>query len=280
MTKADVDYLERPNKSIVRARILDAIEQTFHPEHRPDEPLAFVSFSGYQFIDAIGFYNRFGIRNIFSIEYNERLYRRSLFNIPYGFFSVTNGRVTQFIDECLREIADHKKVIYLDYECRFSDIIIEDLEALFSSAFFDEKGLLFMTFNTGFDRSRIGSLVSEIVPEQVESRQAFEGWLNEDFGSYILDKTQRRYQSNKVVTEIIKALYRDTSNMVVLGYLIDDSDDEEITLVKGESEEFRLPVLTFMETNYIRNNLDDSPSDIAERIGLLESDVRAVLENI
>ena len=90
---------------------------------------------------------------------------------------------------------------------------------------------------------------------------------------------QRRYGRNKKISEVIKAPYRDTANMIILGYLIDNCEEEEITLETIEAERFGLPVLTFLEKNYIRNNLSMEPSDIAEKIGLLEGEVREVMRN-
>ena len=85
MSRIDVNYLDRPNKSLVRSKIFHIIEQTFHPKHEHSERLSFITFSGYRFIDSIEFYQRFNIRNIYSIEWGSGRYKRAKFNSPYSF---------------------------------------------------------------------------------------------------------------------------------------------------------------------------------------------------
>lgn len=274
MTKIDVDYSSRPNKSLVRSRIFNITEETFHPQHVPSEKLSYITFSGYRFIDSIEFYKRFNIRNIYSIENNKRLYRRAKFNRPYEFIDIINGRIVDFIDEKYKNVIGTKKIIYLDYESIFNDIIIFDLEALFSSGFFDKDSLLFITFNRGFDRNKLTPKVSEIIPNNIKTPEAFKTWLSEQFSNLILHQVQRKYGYKKVLQEVLKVFYRDTANMVVFGYLIKDRKEEGAPLEIIQEEEFALPVLTFLEENYIRNHLDGDTCDIADQLGLIKKDVR------
>jgi len=274
LTKIDVDYSSRPNKSLVRSRIFNITEETFHPQHVPSEKLSYITFSGYRFIDSIEFYKRFNIRNIYSIENNKRLYRRAKFNRPYEFIDIINGRIVDFIDEKYKNVIGTKKIIYLDYESIFNDIIIFDLEALFSSGFFDKDSLLFITFNRGFDRNKLTPKVSEIIPNNIKTPEAFKTWLSEQFSNLILHQVQRKYGYKKVLQEVLKVFYRDTANMVVFGYLIKDRKEEGAPLEIIQEEEFALPVLTFLEENYIRNHLDGDTCDIADQLGLIKKDVR------
>ena len=82
--------MNRPSKSLVRSKIFNIIEETFHPPHEHDCDLSFITFSGYRFIDSVEFYKRFNIRNIYSIENIPYLYNRALFNKPYEFEQDTN----------------------------------------------------------------------------------------------------------------------------------------------------------------------------------------------
>lgn len=274
MTKINVDYSSRPNKSLVRSRIFNITEETFHPQHVPSEKLSYITFSGYRFIDSIEFYKRFNIRNIYSIENNKRLYRRAKFNRPYEFIDIINGRIVDFIDEKYKNVIGTKKIIYLDYESIFNDIIIFDLEALFSSGFFNKDSLLFITFNRGFDRNKLTPKVSEIIPNNIKTPEAFKTWLSEQFSNLILHQVQRKYGYKKVLQEVLKVFYRDTANMVVFGYFIKDRKEEGAPLETIQAEVFALPVLTFLEENYIRNHLDGDTCDIADQLGLIKKDVR------
>lgn len=280
MTKIDVDYSSRPNKSLIRSRIFNITEETFHPQHVQSEKLSYITLSGYRFIDSIEFYRRFNIKNIYSIENNERIYRRANFNRPFEFINITNGRVVDFIDEKYEDIIETNKIIYLDYESRFNDITISDIEALFSSGFFDRDSLLFITFNRSFKRSWLTPKVSEIIPTNIETKEAFKTWLSERFSNLILHQVQRKYRYKKVLQEVLKVFYRDTANMVVFGYLIKDKKEDDTSLFTIQVEEFALPDLTFLEENYIRNNLTGKTSEIANQLGLEEEDVRNYIKYI
>ena len=280
MTKIDVDYSSRPNKSLVRSRIFNITEETFHPQHAPSEKLSYITFSGYRFIDSIEFYRRFNIGNIYSIENNDRRYRRAKFNRPYEFIDITNGRIVDFIDEKYKNVIGTNKVIWLDYESKLNDKIIYELEALFSSGFFDKDSLLFITFNRGFDRDKLTSKVLEIIPRNIKTPEAFNIWLSEQFSHLILDQVQRKYKYKKVLREVLKVFYRDTADMVVFGYLIKDRKEESTPLETIQAEEFALPVLTFLEENYIRNQLTDDPSNIADQLGLKGEAVRNYIKYI
>lgn len=273
MTKIDVDYSKRPNKSLIRSRILDITEKTFNPQHVPDEGISYITFSGYSFIDSIEFYKRFNIRNIYSIENNDSLYRRAKFNRPYVFFDIMYGGVTEFIDEKYRKVIKTQKVIYLDYQSRLRDNIISDLEALFSSGFFNKNSLLFITLNRGFNKEKLTPKISEIIPNNIKTKDAYKTWLSEQFSNLILYQVQRKYKDKKVLQEVLKVFYHDTADMVVFGYLIKDRKNGGVQFKTIQKEEFALPVLTFLEENYIRNNFYDNPCDIADRLGLQEEDV-------
>ena len=65
--------------------------------------------------------------------------------------------------------------------------------------------------------------------------------------------------------------------MVVFGYLIADRRrGDVIRTIKTET--FTLPELTFLEANYIHNNLRLNPMDIANNLGLNVEDVRSYIQ--
>ncbi len=277
MVQIDIDYSGRPNKSLVRWRILTLVEELFQPEHTPDEKLAYVSFSGYQWLDCLEFYKRFGIRRIYSIEKSTRKYKRALFNRPYEFFDLFLGEVPQFIDDQLAEISKARKVIYLDYESRFSDPVLRDLEAIFASHFFDREGILFLTFNTAFQRRKLSPLMDDTIPAEIQSRNRFEKWLAEEFSGYLLNLLQSRYERGKLLREVLKVFYEDTARMVVLGYLVQSNAEDVVRVERCNREDFHLPHLTFLERNFIYNNLGKEPEKIADEVGVPEKFVESVM---
>ena len=108
MSKINIDYSVRPNKSLVRIRILNIIEEVFHPPHDQTANLSYTTFSGFRFVDSIEFYNRFNNRNIYSIEHDSKLFKRAHFNRPYEFIKIIKGKVADFIDEKYQEISSEK----------------------------------------------------------------------------------------------------------------------------------------------------------------------------
>lgn len=277
MSKIDVNYSDRPNKSLVRARMLHIVEETFHPRHKHFEKLSFITFSGFRFVDSIEFYQRFNIRNIYSIECDRHRHKRAQFNCPYSFIDLTRGKIKDFIDTKYTLVSTTKKVIFLDYESRLIDEIISDVNALFTSGFFDTDCLLFITFNRAFLKHKLTPRIKEILPDNINTPEAFESWLSDGFSHIVLDKLVRKYSEHKQLKEILKAFYRDTSPMVVFGYLIKDkgaSNIFETTVL----EEFNLPELTFLEANHIYNNLDGNPKAIADEIGLRQKDIETYIK--
>lgn len=277
MSRIDVNYSDRPNKSLVRSRIFHIIEETFHPEHKHSEKLSFITFSGYRFIDSIKFYHRFNIRNIYSIECDSRRYQRARFNRPYEFIDITKGTIKDFIDEKYALVVETRKVISLDYESRLVDNILSDLDALFSSGFFEKESLLFITFNRAFNRDKLTPKVKDILAERIRTPEAFKAWLSKEFSNIVLNKLQRKYGSNKQLTEVLKVFYHDTSSMVVFGYLIADRRRGNI-IRTIRAETFMLPELTFLEANYIHNNLKGNSMDIANKLGLNVKDVSIYIQ--
>lgn len=277
MSSIDVNYSDRPNKSLVRSRIFHIIEKAFHPEHMHSEVLSFITLSGYRFIDSIEFYHRFNIRNIHSIECKPKRCQRARFNRPYEFIDITEGTIKDFIDEKYASVVETRKVIFLDYESRLIDDVLCDLDALFSSGFFKKKALLFITLNRAFDRGKLTPKVKDILDDRIRTPEAFKTWLSEEFSNIVLNKLQRKYGSSKKLTEVLKAFYCDTSNMVVFGYLIADRRrGDVIRTIKPET--FTLPELTFLEANYIHNNLKLNPMDIANNLGLKVEDVTSYIQ--
>lgn len=277
MSKIDVNYSARPNKSLVRARMFHTIEETFHPRHEHFENLSFITFSGFRYIDSIEFYQRFNIRNIYSIERDRRRHKRAQFNCPYSFIDLTRGKIKDFIDKKYSLVSTTKKVIFLDYESRLIDDIISDLNALFISGFFDTDCLLFITFNRAFDPAKLTPRIKEILPDNTNTLEAFKNWLSDGFSHIVLDKLVRKYSERKQLKEILKAFYRDSAPMVVFGYLIKDKGAGN-TFETTVLEEFNLPELTFLEANHIYNNLDGNPNAIADEIGLRPKDIKTYIK--
>lgn len=277
MTKTPVDYSERPNKSLVRSKILNIIEEQFEPHHEEPESISYITFSGYRFIDSIEFYKRFSIRSIFSIEYKDSLFRRAKFNMPYEFIDITNGRIVDFIANKGTRVVNTNKIVFLDYESKLNDVIVSDIEALVASGFFNRDCLLFITFNITYRKfyhDKLTPIVKELVPEDIKSEGAYKNWLDENFSYFILDKVQKKFGTQKRIREVLKAFYSDGAKMAIFGYLIKQNDGAEKLLESIKSEEFSLPVLTFLEENYLRNNLlSGEPGNIANVLGLTDQDV-------
>lgn len=273
--KTSVDYSMRPNKSLVRNHIIGIIEEKFHPPHEHSADVSYISLCGYRFIDAIEFYKRFNTRSIYSVEKYSHLYARAIFNRPYEFIDITKGTIKTFIDNKYSEVVGTRKAIYLDYESRIDDEILSDLEAVISSGFLNRDTLLFITFNRKFDRTISTPHVLEIVPENIKTTEAFKTWLSNEFSDIIANLIRRNYGQQKSLEEVLKAFYRDTSKMVILGYFISESGSGDFSFKSIPPETFALPELTPLEENHLRNHLSHDPEELAKVLGLLSKEVKA-----
>jgi len=145
-----------------------------------------------------------------------------------------------------------------------------------ASSFFNRDCLLFITFNITyrqFEFNRLTPIVKELIPEDIRSEQAFKNWLDENFSYFILDKVQKKFGTQKRIKEVLKAFYSDGASMAIFGYFITQNDGAKKLLESINSEEFSLPVLTFLEENYLRNSLSGKPNEIANILGLTDQDV-------
>lgn len=275
MTKTSIDYSMRPNKSLVRNRIVDIVDERFHPTHEHLADVSYISLCGYRFIDAIEFYKRFNIRRIYSVEKYDKIYARAIFNRPYEFINITKGTIKTFIDNKYSEVVETRKAIYLDYESRIDDKILSELEAVISSGFLDRDTLLFITFNRGFDRNLMTPRVLEVVPENIKTTEAFKTWLSNEFSDLIVNFIRRKYRQQKSLEEVLKAFYYDTANMVILGYFISESGSGDFSFKSIPPETFALPELTPLEENHLKNHLSDDLEELAEVLGLASKEVKA-----
>lgn len=282
VNKTPVDYSNRPNKSIVRNKILKLIERYFHPAGSNHEDISFITLSGYQFIDSKSYYRRFGLQNIYSIENIESLFTRANFNKPYEFIDITKGTLIDFITEKSEKVIDTLKIINLDYESRLKNDIFYDLQSLIASNYLNNECLLFITFNIQYNKffniNLLPDAIQEVISDDINSEESFKEWLSSYFPKIILNLVQEKYDKSKSVVEIMKTYYKDSVYMAIFGFYIKNHVSNEDFLSSISLETLSLPPLTFLEENYIRNNYQSkTEEEIADRLGL---DIETIIEYI
>ena len=280
MKKTSINYTNRPHKTFVRTRILDVIESKFRPKHEHDADVSYVSLAGHMFIDSMEFYKRFNIRRIFSVENRQNRYMRALFNKPYQFIDVIEGDIKKFIDEKLPEVAETRKVIFLDYESTFIESIISDIKYVINSGILDRDTLLFIAFNRHFDRSKCSGLVLDVVPENIKNTEAFKNWLSDDFSGFIENQVRTQYGDEISIEQVIKYFYNDSTNMFVIGYHFSNSKEGVFMHKKIFPEKVVISDLTWLEANYIQNNLSNDTSEISSLIGISHSEIDAYKKHV
>ena len=121
-----VSYDLRPAKQCERRMIVDtfltAMEVGFSiPSYR------YVGMGANRFYDFIVVHKYLGITNMISLEHDENMYIRALFNRPFDFISVQPCSVSEFL---LRENNTERSIYWFDYDGAIDPRVVQDLNTL------------------------------------------------------------------------------------------------------------------------------------------------------
>ena len=121
-----VSYDLRPAKQCERRMMVDAflaaMEAGFAvPSYR------YVGMGANRFYDFIMIHKYLGITNMISLEHDDEMYVRAVFNRPYDFISVQQRSVNDFL---LREGHTRNSIYWFDYDGSIHPGIVQDLNTL------------------------------------------------------------------------------------------------------------------------------------------------------
>lgn len=268
-----VAFVNRPNKDYVRGRLVDLIDLNTDALARPQD-YAYVSLSGYRFVDLLEVYRRFRIRSLFSIESNPQIQRRSEFNRPYEWVQVFPGRLPDFIGSYGPALRGKKKILFLDYNSPLGHDVVQELDALFLSDFYETPGLLFVTLNCTHGSPT--PYVKTAASRDFLRKEEFEAWLHGHIPSLVKSQLRKRF-SGKDTRDLAAFVYKDTSPMMVFAFLIDDETSLSKPYVTSDLEHIAVPDMTPLEQHTLRRHSSKGSKQLASEMGIETVDVEFFL---
>ena len=117
-----INYRVRPAKSIQRKMLCDAFLRLSFFE--PVENYRYVGFGATTFVDFILFHKILGIKDMISIEKNEKDKARFEFNNPFHCICIKYGNSSNVLSSL---DWDRKTVVWLDYDNPLTDSVLADI---------------------------------------------------------------------------------------------------------------------------------------------------------
>lgn len=169
----EFSYLTRPAKSVVRRMLAEAFRQLTPigdlKEYR------YVGLGGLEFVDFELFHRELGIVEMVSIE-NDANYNRFVANRPFANIDVRSGQAS---DRLLDLNWDGFNIVWLDYECQLTDLVINDVSFLCRQLV--PGSVLLVTLNAvvPHDGERIKTLFNNVgdrVPVDIVKEEQLAKW--------------------------------------------------------------------------------------------------------
>lgn len=125
-----VNFSLRQNKSIERSIIIDGLNRMM--QILPNDRYIYAGLGSVWFVDFQLAHRTLGIDDMFSIETDEIVYRRALFNKPYKSIKVIHGESQRAIPALLErnELANRPWIVWLDYDKHLDEDRISELQNL------------------------------------------------------------------------------------------------------------------------------------------------------
>jgi hypothetical protein len=278
MSKSDrvINYSLRPKKAVERKMLCDLIRGIQIALNAND--LTYVGMGAKYFEDFLLFHNEFGMRKMISIEENIKARSRYEFNKPLKQIEMKYGKTT----EVLPQLDLHKgmHVVWLDYDSRFNENMIEDMKILAQNM---AKGSLFFLscncFFEGNGASERMSAFKKAIPNHISPDEKNQYTSNNIplvikhmIDANIRDALRVRNRSKEEKIEYLQLLYffyRDGAPMLTVGGVL--ADEEEKTRI--------LKTVSKSEFGFVKLNEDEEAFRI-EVPSLTQKEIRHILQKL
>lgn len=233
--------------------ILDTLQQLGDIGCRLKE-YRYVGMGSIYFVDFMLMHRLFGMRKLLSVELDTTAERRVRFNNPFADVKIRIGSIGDALPTLDR---DERHVVWLDYDHRLTTTDIEDL--LLAAQVLSKQSIVMMT--TDVEPPSDGSGPNEWMARYKEVAGDFLPFdiTLEDFRRSSLAHTNARILANVIRQGVVARpnvsflpmfsfAYADGHEMLTVGGMIGDADDERKLYSTGASAE-----------EFIRKSLDDPP---------------------
>lgn len=282
------NYSLRPAKNIERKMLCEAMSRLSRIAPLP--AYRYIGFGSIGFVDFTLFHQRLGVREMVSIEANDRAKPRANFNRPYSCIQMKSG----FSHEVLPKMKWSKRsIIWLDYDSPISANVISDVATVASVV--KSGSLLVITLdadpkeidtdkNTAEERLkdlrlRVGK---DLVPSSVTGRN-LAGWGTARVTRAIIDNYIRKVLSDRNAPlnadsrisyeQLFNFHYADGARMLTVGGIFLDPSDHwkisaehfaDLEFIKTAEEPYIIeaPVLTLREIRYLDERLPRAAPEV------------------
>ena len=300
-----INYRVRPAKSIQRKMLCDAFLRLSFFE--PVENYRYVGFGATTFVDFILFHKILGIKDMISIEKNEKDKARFEFNNPFHCICIKYGNSSNVLSSL---DWDRKTVVWLDYDNPLTDSVLADIAYISRnlvsgsilvvtvdarpipapSSPFPDKEL--QNYRVEKFKKRVGD---KKVPKSVKGKDLEGNEFATTCGRVILNEIKqtlsrrnglyKNLPDDKIeYNPLFNFLYQDGAKMLTVGGIFYERGDkarleqcefENLEFVKSDATfyEIDVPILTHRERLYLDKTLPEGNSSEGEQIGLTEKDI-------
>ena len=299
-----INYRVRPAKSIQRKMLCDAFLRLSFFE--PVENYRYVGFGSTTFVDFILFHKILGIKDMISIEKNEKDKARFEFNNPFDCIRMEYGDSN---DVLLSLGWDIKTIVWLDYDGPLTEFFLKDIA--YASTNLVSGSMLVVTVDVESDsppgppfteedvqnhrleefEKRVGS---DKVPVDVKGKNLEGEEMAETCGRVILNEIKQTLRARNGLSSdkhhkveynpLFNFRYQDGAKMLTVGGIFCEAGDKEslekckfenLEFVKSDTTFYKIevPTLTHRERLYLDKRLPYGNSNDGKQIGLTEKDI-------
>ena len=278
-----INYSLRPSKSIQRQIIFDGI-RTLRSRLDISESI-YIGFGSIWFADFVMAHKILDIEEMISMEEDEILYRRAVFNSPYASVKIRQGSSSDILPTLYEDetICKRPWVMWLDYDSAFDETSIDDTRAAIERVPGDT--IFLVTFNGreskyGKPKNRPGrlrDLFGDVVPDDLcVSRCDSEnmGDTLADLATDFMKSSAARAARPGGFVPTFRMIYRDGAVMVTVGGILPSSRDTARAVSDiVETDEWKCrperpiisPLLTIREAMALQSKLP-SPEGLSRKI--------------
>ena len=234
-----INYSLRPSKSIQRQMVFDGI-RTLRSHLNINESI-YVGFGSIWFADFVMAHKILDIDEMISMEKDEILYRRAVFNSPYASVKVHQGSSSDILPTLYEDetICERPWVIWLDYDSAFNETSIDDTRTAIESA--PDDTICLVTFNGNESKygrakdrpSRLRDLFGDVVPDDLCMSRCDSTNMQNTLADLAADFMKSSAAGGARLGGFVPAfrmIYRDGAVMVTVGGVLPSSRDTARTV--------------------------------------------------
>ena len=275
-----INYSLRPSKSIQRQIIFDGI-RTLRSRLDIGESI-YVGFGSIWFADFVMAHKILDIDVMISMEKDEILYRRAVFNSPYASVEIRQGTSSEIL-RCLYEdepICKRPWVMWLDYDSAFDENSIDDARTAIEKA--PNDTIFLVTFNGNESKygkakhrpDRLRDLFGDVVPDELGMSKCDDVNMRNTLADLAINFMKSSAARPGGFVPAFRVLYKDGAPMVTVGGILpSDRDTARKASNIVEADEWKCrpektiisPLLTTREALALQSKLP-SPEGLSRKL--------------